>query len=340
MGTPYTQVFSISIADYTVTFDKNHADANGWTDASPATMSAAHNATVASLPTNPTRTGYTFNSWNTAPGGNGAAFNTSTRVTGDTTVYAKWTANTYTVSFDSNGGSAVTQINNVNHGSMISAPTPPTKANALACKFADWYKEPSLTNQWTFGSDTVTGDITLYAKWGEYSVGQGGPGGGYIFSKDASGFTFYTSSDGSTSVTRYYLEASSSNLGAAAFSLPNAAAISSIAPNNVPSTGRYIGDGLKNTKLIVENFTSSTCPAAHACYDYRGGGKDDWFLPSEFELIRLMNNRNLSANTFYWSSTLMTGGYAYCEEFFSVGSHTQGNQGNQQTLRVHPIRAF
>jgi hypothetical protein len=27
------------------------------------------------------------------------------------------------------------------------------------------YKEAALTNQWNFGTDTVTGNITLYAKW-------------------------------------------------------------------------------------------------------------------------------------------------------------------------------
>ena len=31
--------------------------------------------------------------------------------------------------------------------------------------FNGWYKESGLTNLWDFGSDLVTGDTTLYAKW-------------------------------------------------------------------------------------------------------------------------------------------------------------------------------
>jgi uncharacterized repeat protein (TIGR02543 family) len=31
--------------------------------------------------------------------------------------------------------------------------------------FGGWYKEEGLTNQWNFSTDTVTGDITLYARW-------------------------------------------------------------------------------------------------------------------------------------------------------------------------------
>ena len=60
------------------------------------------------MPADPTRTGYTFAGWNTAANGSGTAFTSATLVTADVTVYAQWTAIpvTWTVSFDSQGGSA------------------------------------------------------------------------------------------------------------------------------------------------------------------------------------------------------------------------------------------
>lgn len=68
----------------------------------------------------------------------------------------------HTVTFDSQGGSAVSSITNVDSGTTISAPPAPTRAGYT---FAGWYKEAAGTNAWNFKSDTVTSDMTLYAKW-------------------------------------------------------------------------------------------------------------------------------------------------------------------------------
>ncbi len=53
-----------------------------------------------------TRTGYTFNGWNTKADGTGTSYadGASIKLTADTTLYAQWTANTYTVKFNGNGG--------------------------------------------------------------------------------------------------------------------------------------------------------------------------------------------------------------------------------------------
>ena len=69
---------------------------------------------------------------------------------------------TFTVSFESNGGTAVSQITNVRYDAKITKPTDPVKAGF---SFAGWYKESGLTNLWDFDTDTVTEDTTLYAKW-------------------------------------------------------------------------------------------------------------------------------------------------------------------------------
>jgi uncharacterized repeat protein (TIGR02543 family) len=70
---------------------------------------------------------------------------------------------TFTVSFESNGGSAVDSVI-VASGSLLPLPSKPAKSGYT---FAGWYKDAELTNAWNFNTDTVTEDITLYAKWTE-----------------------------------------------------------------------------------------------------------------------------------------------------------------------------
>ena len=66
------------------------------------TKSVTYNSTYGTLPT-PTRTGYTFNGWYTAESG-GTQVTTSSPVTATSnhTLYAHWTVNTYTVTYDDN----------------------------------------------------------------------------------------------------------------------------------------------------------------------------------------------------------------------------------------------
>ena len=68
---------------------------------------------------------------------------------------------TYTVTFDSQGGSYV-DPQTVEHGGLAIEPADPTKTGYT---FAGWYKESGCINAWNFATDTVTSDITLYAKW-------------------------------------------------------------------------------------------------------------------------------------------------------------------------------
>ncbi len=114
---------------------------------------------TATAPTAPTRTGYAFAGWYSDLGLT-AAFSFTTAITTDLTLYAKWTINSYTVSFDSNSGTAVgSQI--VAYGSTATAPTAPTRTGYT---FAGWYSDSGLTSAFSF-STAITTDLTLYAKW-------------------------------------------------------------------------------------------------------------------------------------------------------------------------------
>ncbi len=70
------------------------------------------------------------------------------------------TTKTYTVSFNSNGGSAV-KAQTVKSGAKTSKPANPTKGGYV---FKGWYSDKGLTKAYDFSS-AVKGNVTLYAKW-------------------------------------------------------------------------------------------------------------------------------------------------------------------------------
>jgi len=114
---------------------------------------------VAVIPSAPTRTGYTFAGWY-SDSSLTTRYGFTEAVAADITLHAKWTINSYTVVFNSNGGSAVSS-QTVNHGSPVSEPPAPTRTSHT---FDGWYKDSAFTQSYDFSS-AVTGDMTLYAKW-------------------------------------------------------------------------------------------------------------------------------------------------------------------------------
>ncbi len=86
---------------YTVTFDANNG--TNTTTTQTFTQNVAQNLSTNAF----TRTGYSFASWNTNADGTETSYTDGASYTAsaDITVYAQWTANTYTVAFDANGGS-------------------------------------------------------------------------------------------------------------------------------------------------------------------------------------------------------------------------------------------
>ena len=91
---------------------------------SPGVTNVACNATYGILPT-PTRTGYTSAGWWTGAGGTGSQVTSATTVTvaSAQTLYAKWTANSYTMYVTSPFGNAVPPVgsNQISFGSVVTA---------------------------------------------------------------------------------------------------------------------------------------------------------------------------------------------------------------------------
>ncbi|MFM8350213.1 MAG: hypothetical protein ACKN9D_04015, partial [Actinomycetales bacterium] len=101
-----------------------------------------------------------------------------------------------------------------------------------------------------------------------------------------------------------------------------------------------VGSGKDNTELIIANCGTNS--AAGAAAAYRGGGKDDWFLPSKDELAKLYDKRSEAgmSGVFFWSSS--QGEYSAVNawgQFFDDGH--QFNDGKDDAVgSVRPVRAF
>ena len=148
-------------ARYTVTFNTN-----GGTAINPQTITAGGHVTI---PTAPTKDGYTFAGWYKDAGLTTPFDFVNETINADTTIYAKWTQNAptnYTVTFNTNGGSAVNP-QTITAGGHVTIPTDPTKDGYT---FAGWYKDAGLTTPFDFANETINADITLYAKWTQNAV--------------------------------------------------------------------------------------------------------------------------------------------------------------------------
>ena len=162
---------------YTVSF---HVNYSGGTN--PASRTVTYNSTYGTLPA-PTRRGYTFGGWYTT-----SSFTTqvksSTKVTTtrDHTLYAKWTANTYTVTLDANGGTVTPATLSVvydgKYGDGYNDSLPSAKRDGYT--FTGWYtaKIGGLKVE-PFHLISKAYDHTIYACWtpNTYTVTLIGGGG-------------------------------------------------------------------------------------------------------------------------------------------------------------------
>ena len=117
---------------------------------------------TAKLPEGLTKDGHTLDKWVDADGNE---WDFDTEITENVGLKATWTAisgeTEYTVTFDVDGGSAITS-QTVISGNKITKPSNPTKDGYT---FEGWYKEVELKDKFDFESETITEDTTLYAKW-------------------------------------------------------------------------------------------------------------------------------------------------------------------------------
>jgi len=188
-------------------------------------------------------------------------------------------------------------------------------------------------------------NVTLYAQWAPYVLGDIGPAGGYIFYDKGNyykaDFTTVKAAPNPEPITPTYsdwryLEAA-----------PN-----DESPNPEEGWGCWgvlisgadgtaVGTGEQNT-IDIEAGCTTPGTAADRCANLVLGGYSDWFLPSKDELNLMYENLKVAevggfADFSYWSSSEYNASGAW-NQHFSGGS--QNPNGKNGTERVRAVRAF
>lgn len=161
-----------SRAYYVVTYNGNGGSTPAAVNVSPGS------STILPLST---RSNYTFNGWYTASsGGTFIGYDASYYTpTASITLYAQWTAISYTVSWDGNGGSVSPSSSSGTAGSTVTAPTP-TRSGYTFLYWRDSLSAFSYLYQLSAGQSwTISGNITFYAWWqiNQYTVTYNANGG-------------------------------------------------------------------------------------------------------------------------------------------------------------------
>ena len=241
----------MAIEYYYVSFDL----AGGKGAISTQNIQQGKNFTV-DKPKNPTKSGYTFKHWSTSP--NGSAYDFSQPVTKSFTLYAVWemkesTPASYTIKFDTKGGSSVSN-QNVSAGGKVTKPSNPSRTGYT---FKYWSLSSS-GSEYDFSSK-VNSSFTLYAVWDVVQVippsgGNGGSSGG---------------GGGSSTKVTYYNVSFDLNGGSGSASLQKIAKGNKVTKpsdptkNNAEFVGWYIDKSCSNvydfSKSVSSEFTLYAC---------------------------------------------------------------------------------
>lgn len=183
-NTTGTSVINVSCSAKTTTIS---FDQNGGTGGQTSTKTATYGQAMPTPITTPTRTGYTFEGYYDGSGGTGNKYYNAdgssaanwNKEAATATLYAKWTANTYTVSWSVNGTnySAGRPSTSVNHGSHVSTlPTDPDPNDYCGDVFVGWTDNeysgnsaPTPLYKTASEFPNATGNQTFYAVFADYA---------------------------------------------------------------------------------------------------------------------------------------------------------------------------
>ncbi len=169
-GNNYKFTFTIPTPTYTISYNANGGSGE------PAKQTKSHDTNLTLSTTKPTRTGYTFQNWNTESDGSGTSYASGATYTANeaATLYAQWTANTYTITYKDQGGENFSGTHANGH------PTTHTYGTATTLKdptksgynFLGWFTTSACngTKVTSLGATDYAENITLYAKWEKICV--------------------------------------------------------------------------------------------------------------------------------------------------------------------------
>lgn len=159
-----TVSFTVTVpawTSYTVTYN-----ANGGSGA-PSSQTKWKDQTLALSSTKPTRTGYSFLGWSTSSSATSATYSAGGSYTANATatLYAVWKANTYTITYNANGGTGAPGNQTKTYGKTLTlSSVKPTRTNYT---FKGWGTSASATTV-TYsagGSYSANAGAALYAVW-------------------------------------------------------------------------------------------------------------------------------------------------------------------------------
>lgn len=239
-------------SSYTVSYN-----ANGGSGA-PGSQKKAQDVTLKLSTTSPTRTGYTFNGWNTNNSGTGTSYAAGANYTGNAnvTLYAKWTANKYTVTLNQQSGSGGSSSVQATYGSAMPSATMPTRTGYTFNGYFDaasggtqYYKaNGSSAKNWD-----KTAAATLHAQWSIVT---------YTISCDLKGGAVATANPTSYNVTTNTITLNNPTRAGYTFAGWTGS------NGNTPQTTVQITKGSTENKSYTANWTPITY---NITYDYAGG---------------------------------------------------------------------
>ena len=149
-----------TLPTYTVSYN-----ANGGSGA-PSSQSKKWGSTLTLSNAVPTRTGYTFNGWNTKADGTGTNYAKGASYTANasTTLYAKWTLNSWTVSYNANGGSGSVSNQTKYYGQALTLASSGYTRSYYTLD--GWATSASGSKAYDLGASyTGNAALSLYAYW-------------------------------------------------------------------------------------------------------------------------------------------------------------------------------
>jgi len=317
---------------YSVTFDKNDAAATGTMAAQTIASGSSANLRACGF----AKTGWTFTGWSTTSDGDVVYADEESYTMGseNVTLFAKWTINTYTVTYNGNGntvGSVPEDPSYYGYGitvTVLGNTGNLTRMNdgGISYRFTGWNTSSTGNEDTNVGATFIMGSENeiLYAQWTPYVLRGTGPAGGLIFYVKGGGY-----SDG-----WMYLEAAPSDQGPklewGCYGTP------------IPGAdGTAVGTGAQNT-IDIETGCATPGTAADICANLSLGGYSDWFLPSDDELNLMYENLKVAevggfAFSGYWSSSERDDNSAWDKDFFD-GYHSYDVKNWENRIRA--IRAF